>query len=110
MLLSGPPGRCLTLFVTMAASSHLTSRELTMDTLARRLTGLLGRLVVNRTGLEGLFDVDLTYASESQALVAGAEAPTITTAVQEQLGLKLEASRTPVDVIVVDAVQRPTEN
>jgi uncharacterized protein (TIGR03435 family) len=108
--LGGPPARCLTLFVTMATASHMSTRELTMDTFARRLTGLLGRLVLDRTGLDGFFDIDLTYTSESQALSGSGDTPTIVTAVREQLGLRLEATRAPVDVLVVDRVEPPTEN
>jgi uncharacterized protein (TIGR03435 family) len=98
------------LFITMAASSHMTMRELTMATLARRLTTQLDRLVLDRTGLEGFFDVDLTYVSESQALSGGSEASALIPAIREQLGLRLEATRAPVEVLVIDRVEQPTEN
>ena len=110
MFLSGPGGRCLTLFVTMSNGSHMTMRELTMATLAQRLTAQLGRLVIDQTGLPGFFDVDLTYTSESQALSGGGDAPTLLTAVREQLGLTLESIRMPVDVLVVDRIEPPSEN
>ena len=110
LLLGGPPARCLTLFVTMATSSHMTMRELTLETFARRLTERLGRLVLDRTGLEGSFDIDLTYVAESQALSNTGDTPVLVTAVREQLGLRLESTRAPVDVLVVDRVEPPTEN
>lgn len=100
----------MTLFITMATTSHMTMRELTMATFAGRLTDRLGRIVLDRTGLTGFFDIDLTYTSESQALSSTGETPTIMTAVREQLGLRLEAMREPVDVLVVDRVEPPTEN
>jgi uncharacterized protein (TIGR03435 family) len=110
MWLGTSVGRCPVLFITMAASSHMTMRELTMATLARRLTTQLDRLVLDRTGLEGFFDVDLTYVSESQALSGGSEASALIPAIREQLGLRLEATRAPVEVLVIDRVEQPTEN
>ena len=110
LFLGGPPARCLVLFVTMASSSHMTMRELTMDTFARRLTAQLGRLVIDRTGLKGFFDVDLTYVSESQALSSTSDSPTILTAVREQLGLRLDSTREAVNVLVIDRVEPPTQN
>jgi uncharacterized protein (TIGR03435 family) len=63
-----------------------------------------GRIVVNRTGLQGPFTIDLEYSPDQTA----SDLPSIFTAVQEQLGLKLESSRAPVDVLVIDSVERPT--
>jgi uncharacterized protein (TIGR03435 family) len=64
-----------------------------------------GRPVVDRTGLTGRFDFTLTWAPEGST---DTNAPSIFTAVQEQLGLKLEPARGPVDVLVVDSAERPT--
>jgi uncharacterized protein (TIGR03435 family) len=76
------------------------------------LTGL-DRIVVDRSGLTGTFDFDLQWAPlpfpGSQASPAGAnDGPSIFTALQEQLGLKLDSQRAPVDVLVIDSVERPT--
>jgi uncharacterized protein (TIGR03435 family) len=71
------------------------------------LTRRVDRIVVDRTGLDGLFDVDLTWTALTPASDAGLS---IFTAVQEQLGLRLERARGPVEVLVIDRVQRPTEN
>jgi len=77
----------------------------------------LGAPVVDRTGLTGLYDFDLTYSAAS--LAAGAEPLPLATeeshrplfaAIQEQLGLKLESTRGPVDVLVIDSIRQPTEN
>jgi uncharacterized protein (TIGR03435 family) len=67
------------------------------------------RQVVDRTGLTGRYDFALTFAVDPLAPEAGT-APDIFHAVQEQLGLKLESTKAPVDVIVIDHVEPPTEN
>ena len=60
-------------------------------------------------GLQGEFDFELRFTPErATAVTANAEFPNIFTAVQEQLGLKLEAARGPVEFLVVDSVSRPT--
>jgi uncharacterized protein (TIGR03435 family) len=83
-----------------------------MDTLAGELAESTGRAVVNRTGLTGAFNLDLRYATDLSTLpdLDAATAPALETAVQEQLGLRLRATRGPVDVLVVDHAVMPTEN
>jgi uncharacterized protein (TIGR03435 family) len=68
------------------------------------LSNTVERVVVDRTGLKGSFDVDLEWSSDPTS-----DKPSIFTAVQEQLGLKLEFERNPVDVVIIDHVERPTE-
>ena len=78
----------------------------------------IDRPVLDRTGLTGTYDVDLVFApAQTGPGVAGAalavapeDALSIFTAVEEQLGLKLESRREPVDVVVIDSVERPTPN
>ena len=80
----------------------------------------VGRLVVDRTGLTGTFDIDLRWTPDSAFIDRGQSAaqslsfesnePPLFTAIQEQLGLKLERTRGPVDVLVIDHVERPTPN
>jgi uncharacterized protein (TIGR03435 family) len=76
------------------------------------LERVTGRPVVDRTGLSGQFDLSLRFnpdvrqVSVSQSELE--ERPTIFTALREQFGLKLEPATEPVDVIVIDSVQRPT--
>jgi uncharacterized protein (TIGR03435 family) len=75
----------------------------TMDDLARNLAQMpLGRMVVNRTNLLGAFDVELTWNDT--------EGPSLFTALQEQLGLKLESDHGPVDMLIIDSARRPTED
>jgi uncharacterized protein (TIGR03435 family) len=87
-------------------NGHLTAKRITAEMLARILANDLERPVVDRTGIEGTFDVDLEWTPE-QNIDPG---PSIFTAIQEQLGLKLESERAPVDVLVVDRVERPSAN
>jgi len=82
---------------------------------ASSISGQLGRFVVDRTGLTGNWEFELTYTPEIRGNApAGADAPPIDangpslfTAVQEQLGLKLEATKGPVDVVVIDSIEKP---
>jgi uncharacterized protein (TIGR03435 family) len=66
----------------------------------------VGRQVVNRTGLEGKWDFFVTYAPDDSP---DRDAPHLFTALQEQLGLKLESARGPVNVFVVDRVEHPAD-
>jgi uncharacterized protein (TIGR03435 family) len=81
-----------------------------MDELARILTRRLDRPVVNHTELDGFFDSKLTWVPELSAPEAGAEGSSVFTAIREQLGLRLDAAREPVETLVIDAVARPSAN
>jgi len=86
----------------------LSGRGITLDRLASEL-GVAGRIVVNKTGLPGEYDVDLKWTDDNAA--AGPDAPpTLVTALREQLGLKLEADTQPMEHLVIDSVERPTAN
>jgi uncharacterized protein (TIGR03435 family) len=88
--------------------ARVNGTAVTVDDLAVVLASSNFRqMVINRTGLDSRFDLDLRFTPESSS-AAAPEFPSIFTAVQEQLGLKLEASRGPVDVLVIDSVERPT--
>ena len=76
--------------------------------LAIIVSGPAGRAVIDKTGLGGVYDVQLRHSGPDPA--AAADAVSIFTAVQEQLGLRLENITAPLDVIVVDSVARPTPN
>ena len=88
-----------------------------MTELVGGLMPMVGRLVTDRTGLSGRFEVNLEFTPEQMPPPrAGGppmpaidpNGPTIFTALQEQLGLKLEPERAPVDVLVIDRAERPT--
>jgi uncharacterized protein (TIGR03435 family) len=84
-----------------------------IQTLVDRLAQSLGQPVIDRTGLQGRFDIRLTYSAELPAVVASEPSkrpvgPTLTDALRDQLGLKLEAQPVPAQVLVIDSVERPT--
>jgi uncharacterized protein (TIGR03435 family) len=87
-----------------------------MDTLASSLARFAGRIVQNQTGLTGGFDYELTWTPDQPVeQIPGAPAPTLDpngpslfTAVQEQLGLKLDAQKGAVEVLVVDRADLPS--
>jgi uncharacterized protein (TIGR03435 family) len=90
---------------------RLVGRRVTAEAIATMLSRQLYREVLNRTGLTGEYDVQLNFAPDSGPCQADAsESPSIQTALQEQLGLKLEASKGPVEVLVIDRVERPSDN
>jgi uncharacterized protein (TIGR03435 family) len=99
---------------------RMSSSGSTMPGLASDLARVVGRTVLDRTGLVGGFDLDLEWMPEFQPAVTGASAgtdialpndgPSIFTALREQLGLRLESTRGPVNVIVIDRVERPMED
>ncbi|SDE75016.1 TIGR03435 family protein [Terriglobus roseus] len=88
--------------------------KLTADELAASLSWLLSKSVINQTNLAGIYDVELRWTPESVAVRPEAtseqNAPDIFTAIQEQLGLRLQASKGPVRVFVIDHVEKPSDN
>jgi len=77
-----------------------------LSVLLNRVQGFVDRPVTDATGLTGSFEWRLTFKSRVQFI--GDAVPSIYTAVQEQLGLKLEPRTGPVDVLVIDSVEMPT--
>src|SRR5215467_7111884 len=83
--------------------------------IARTLSILAGRFVADRTGLTGSWDFNLKFAPEQRQAAGGnaagdSDLPSFFTAIQEQLGLKLEATRGPVDVVVIDNIEMPVDD
>jgi uncharacterized protein (TIGR03435 family) len=85
-------------------SGHISSRRMSIPQLSLLLSRFERQTVLDRTGLKGSFDITLDWTPENNADLASG--PTIFTAVQEQLGLKLEARKGPVDVLVVDSAEK----
>jgi uncharacterized protein (TIGR03435 family) len=86
---------------------RLVARNVTMGLLAVQLAGrVLGRPVLDRTGIAGEFDVNLVWTPD-ESLGVG---PSIFAALQEQLGLKLESQKGAVNMLIVDHVERPSPN
>jgi uncharacterized protein (TIGR03435 family) len=97
-------------------NGHLEMNAVPMPNLARNLSPIAGRSVVDKTGLTGGFDADLTWTPDAslggppEAPSPASDGPSLFTAIQEQLGLKLDAQRGPVEVLVIDSVEWPTED
>jgi uncharacterized protein (TIGR03435 family) len=92
-------------------------RAITMAALVPPLQSWTGRRITDKTNFKGAFDVLLQFSPQASTAAveqAGSPSdpsgPSIFTAIQEQLGLKLESSRGPVEVLVIESVSRPTEN
>ena len=81
-----------------------------MGQLAPLISLIVGRPVVDRTGLAGNYDIELRFSGDPGAPSTDPSAPSIFTALQEQLGLKLNGEREVADVLVIDRIERPTEN
>jgi len=70
----------------------------------------LDRPLIDKTGLQGLYDVTLRWTLDPTESTRASDFPALFTAIQEQLGLKLESSKAAVDMFVIDSIQRPSEN
>jgi len=103
-----PPGSC---YHTSVGNGLRVERDCTMNDVRNILEGPSGRYLIDKTGLTGRYDFELHWTPDDtpadSPLVGG---PSIFTAVQEQLGLKLEPSTAPLDVLVIDSAQRPSAN
>jgi uncharacterized protein (TIGR03435 family) len=102
---------------------HLVGAKVPMAEFARKLSEMLGRTVIDQTGFSGVFDIDLEFrrddttdfarrvgmAPPGEVLPVDTSSPSIFGAVQ-QLGLRLESTKGPVEVIVIDHVERPSAN
>ncbi|HKE84445.1 MAG TPA: TIGR03435 family protein [Vicinamibacterales bacterium] len=88
----------------------------TMAGFARSLSSAAGRYVIDKTGLTGAYDFTLEYAPRASRDAPGGTAstsddrPDIATALREQLGLRLEPDKTTVQIVIVDHIEKPTEN
>jgi uncharacterized protein (TIGR03435 family) len=104
---------------TRMTFGRMQTNSTTMADLARNLAQVAGRSVVDKTGLTGFFDLELTGTQDGPPPpgAVGDRLPpppengaSIFTALQEQLGLKLNAQRGPVDTLVIEAAERPVED
>ena len=86
----------------------VSAQAIPMDFFAQALSNYLSDVVVNKTGLTGRYDFTLKWSPDESKPID--DAPSIFTAVQEQLGLKLQPVKAPVEVLVVDSVEHPTAN
>lgn len=113
----------------MSTPGSITGKAVGMSALAEvlgRNPALGGRLVADKTGLTGKYDFTLQFAPERETLMPGtterasmqadasppsdANGPSIFTAIQEQLGLKLEPTKGLVQTLVIENIEQPSEN
>lgn len=94
--------------------SQMLGARIAMPGLAKTLSKVVGRTVVDKTGLDGSYDITLNWKPDELLQAdrdsAASESASLFTAIQEQLGLRLEAQRGPVDILVIDSVNRASAN
>jgi len=93
-----------------ASSTAIIGSTVPVSQLVYSLSQRLDRPVIDKTGLKGLFDFRLEFAPLQPSAPSDDPRPSVFAAIQEQLGLRLVSTRGPVDVVVVDSIQRPTAN
>lgn len=104
----GQPGRRA---MTSLGNGMFTAKNVGLDGVALDLQAIVRRKVVNNTGLKGIYDFTLKWRREdSPGTPEDSAAPSLFTALQEDLGLELKPTRGPVKSIVVDHVEAPSEN
>jgi uncharacterized protein (TIGR03435 family) len=103
---------------TSASTGQFAATGMTMAEIAvaltQELSRELGRVVIDKTGIDGRYNMTLKWTPETDTTDGTAPqpeaGPSIFTAIQEQLGLKLESAKGPVQVLIIDHVEMPTEN
>lgn len=103
---------------------QITAQQIGMASLVNSLSNQLGRIVIDKTGLTGSFDFELNWTPDETQTGGGPFAgagqpppppsdpngPSLVTAIQEQLGLKLESQKGPVPLFIIDSIEKPSEN
>jgi len=93
---------------TNTGRGMLRAAGIELEAFTRNMAGAAGRIIVDKTGLTGTFDMVLRFNPDAND--TSSDLPSLFAAVQEQLGLKLDAQTAPAEVLVIDRVERPTEN
>jgi len=119
-----PPGHSARAMMQMNGRVRISGRVQSLADVAALLERQLARPVVDKTGLTRKYDFDLDFASEANGnqgntgvALGGSEPsqpseppPSLVTAVQEQLGLRLESTKDRVEILVIDHAEKPSEN
>jgi uncharacterized protein (TIGR03435 family) len=114
---AGNPER-IELDVSGTGFHHMIGQSVTGSTIAKVLFREAGRIVIDRTGLAGSFDYQLEWVPDAASMPSingvksegSTEGPSIFTAMQEQLGLKLESTKAPVEILVIERAEKAAEN
>ena len=93
---------------TNTGRGMLRAAGIELEAFTRNMAGAAGRIIVDQTGLTGTFDMVLRFNPDPND--TSSDLPSLFAAVQEQLGLKLDAQTAPAEVLVIDRVERPSEN
>jgi uncharacterized protein (TIGR03435 family) len=106
------PGQPCHFLVTLMHGPNyfLVGKGIPLEELSAYLVRVTDRPVTDKTGLSGKFDVVLEFAPDETAPESSSDMPTLVTALEEQLGLKLVPAKGPRNFIVVDHIERPSEN
>ena len=109
----GTPSPCGMNSSVNDARGKLTGNGQSLENLVNALGSFgLSRMVLDKTGLKGTFDFELQWTPDNLRSAGGnaqaTDSPSIFAALQEQLGLKLESQRGPVEFLVIDSIERPT--
>ena len=111
-----PPSLDAEQYVLQSCGGRLTFRNtvyaghIAFTEIVDLISRAIGRTVIDRTGLVGRFSLKLTFAAQPEITAEKDAPPSIFTAVEEQLGLKLESTTTDATVLIVDGIERPSEN
>ena len=100
-----PPGESGTNTSSSNSGVVIKAHNTGMDAFARILARSMDLPVVNHTGLDGVFNFMLQWAPDGST-----DGPSISTALQEQLGLRLRSTKAPVEILVIDHLEKPSEN
>jgi len=101
------PTTCDTLLSSRPEGTRVAGRAVDLSALAQMLTSYFDAPVLDRTGLPGQYDYDLNFVRDV-SLAPSADGVSLETALREQLGLRVERQRAPMDVLVIEAAERPT--
>jgi uncharacterized protein (TIGR03435 family) len=88
-------------------TSRLIGTGVSMELLAGYVGNRLGRIVLDKTGLSDRYDFTLDWAPDQ---APDSSAPSLVTALREQLGLRVESQKSPAEVLVIDSIDKPSEN
>ncbi len=91
----------------VTSPGNLIGEAVPMSLFVSLLSQQVGRPVVNKTGLTARYDIDLRWTPDAADASSG---PSVFTAIQEQLGLRLESARGPVEVLIIDHIEKPSTN
>lgn len=100
------PQSGLSVHRTAEGKTQVMGTQFPVSSLVRALSNQAGRIVIDKTGLQGNYDFKLTFAPD----LSDTGGPSIFTALEEQLGLKLESQKGPMEVLVIDSVEHPSAN